>query len=125
MSKPCDLTKRQLWQKRFSEYAEKSISVLEFCRCIGVPTQTFYYWRRQLRDVSKETLTTRVTASRSKSADAAKPHPSFLPVVLERSLTASRSMEVTLRTGARIQVPVEHHGLVIAVIESLLKSEGA
>ena len=38
------------WQAWFVEFKQSELTVERFCRSIGVSVQSFYKWRRKLRD---------------------------------------------------------------------------
>lgn len=44
-----DGRKRTEWQRRLNEFAGSGLTVEQFCREVGVPPHTFYYWKRRLK----------------------------------------------------------------------------
>ena len=52
--KQSDGRKRSEWQKRLQEFAGSGLTVEQFCREVGVPPHTFYYWKRRLKQASNK-----------------------------------------------------------------------
>jgi transposase-like protein len=42
--------RREWWRRQIQRQKEGSLSVAEFCRCLGVSTVTFYAWKRRFRE---------------------------------------------------------------------------
>ncbi|MGO8670943.1 MAG: IS66 family insertion sequence element accessory protein TnpA [Capsulimonadaceae bacterium] len=71
------------WQELLDDQPKSGMSVKEWCASEGISTQTYYYWRKQLRD----------------SSPAIAPAPSWLPLPVALEEPSSVSRVLTLRVG--------------------------
>src|SRR2546422_4709207 len=55
MPKKLDLAKREVWRRRLRDFARGDSTVTEFCRRMGVPVWSFYYWQQRLRSGTTKT----------------------------------------------------------------------
>src|SRR6267143_233681 len=49
MPQKLDLAKREVWRRRLRDFERGSATIVEFCRRMGVPVWSFYYWQQRLR----------------------------------------------------------------------------
>jgi len=115
MKKP-DLAKTELWRSRLEEFARGSERIADFCRRLGVPVWSFYYWqqRLQLPEVAKRQV--RIGAELSRPATRKARKVNFVPV----QVTAMRSIEVHLPSGTRVIVPCQECDAIGAVMAALV-----
>jgi hypothetical protein len=128
MPKKLDLAKRELWQSRLQEFQRENTTIVEFCRRVGAPVWSFYYWQKRLQPgtVTAESNTeqdgTRIPTRKPRlihraRRGAAKSGVKFVPV----QITGQHSVEVHLPNGARVTVPCQDHGAIGAVIAALVR----
>ena len=115
MKKP-DLVKGKLWHSRLEEFAHGSERIADFCRRVGVPVWSFYYWQQRLKlpEVTKRQVR---NGARLGRPSARRPRKlNFVPV----QVTAMRSVEVHLPNGARVIVPCQERDAIGAVMAALM-----
>jgi hypothetical protein len=122
-----DLAKREAWRRRFREFDRGNATITEFCRRLGVPVWSFYYWQQRLRSGTIKSASDPKRkgavapsrparfAQRSRQA-AIKPRLNFVPI----QVTGGRSVEVHLPNGTRVMVPCQDRDAIGAVIAALL-----
>jgi hypothetical protein len=115
MAQKPDLAKRGLWQKRLEEFGRGSERIVDFCRRLGVPIWSFYYWQQRLR-IPAVTKRQRRVGARLRRPTARRRGLSFVPV----QLTGMRSVEVHLANGTRVTVPCQECDAIGAVIAALV-----
>jgi hypothetical protein len=113
-----DLAKRELWKNRLEEFARGSETIVDFCRRLGVPVWSFYYWQQtlQIPEVSRRQL--RIGARSVRRAARKQRKLSFVPV----RVTAMRSVEVVLANGTRVTVPCQEPDAIAAVITAIMSN---
>jgi transposase-like protein len=82
---------RQRWLDWFAEYEACDLTIAEFCAGKGVSQQSFYKWRRKLRDQLQQA-------------------PESSPFVSLKVMGQS-AIQIALPCGARIEVPSEDMSL--------------
>ena len=126
MPKRPDLAKREAWRRRFRQFDRGSATITEFCRRLGVPVWSFYYWHQRLRSG-----TIRSASDQKRNGAAApnrharlaqrhaaiKPRLNFVPI----QIAGQRSVEVHLPNGARVTVPCHDRDAIDAVIAALVR----
>lgn len=73
----------EAWREAIAEQEQSGLPVREFCQRRGVSEQSFYTWRRRVRE--KEPVR-------------------FALVETDRSKTASEPLELVLRSGERLRI---------------------
>jgi len=128
MSQKPDLAKRGVWRKRLREFERGGERIVDFCRRLGVPVWSFYYWRQRLRSdaVTASGPQRRGTAAaaaarharlaRRASRVGTKPRMKFVPV----HITGPSGVEVHFPNGTRLTVPGRDHDAIGAVIAALV-----
>jgi hypothetical protein len=118
-----DLAKRELWRKRLQDFERQNTTIVEFCRRVGAPVWSFYYWRQRLQPATITAASHRqrhrtATPTRHHRARHAgtKPSLNFVPI----QITGQPSVEVHLPNGARLTVPSHDRDAIAAVIAALL-----
>ena len=104
MSRDSGVSKREVWRRRLQEFERGSVSVVEFCRRIGVSKATFYVWRRKVSLASPEASAPGSSAIR------------FLPVQITGE--SPRTIEVVLTNGTRVLVPSDDREAVRTVLQA-------
>jgi hypothetical protein len=89
---------RQLWTERIAAWKASGLKQRAFCERESLPYKSFLWWRRQLREQSRETGLVRVVTRVPVSAAAREVKP--LPTVAfgEAGLI-NQSVEIRLRGG--------------------------
>ena len=126
MPQKLDLVKREVWRKRFQDFERENTTIVEFCRRLGAPVWSFYYWRQRLQpatvvEASKPRRGTAITTRHARfvhPARQARPKPSLKFVPIE--ITGHRRVEVHLPNGARVTVPCQDCDAIGAVMAALL-----
>lgn len=127
MPQKLDLVKREVWRKRFQDFERGNTTIVEFCRRLGAPVWSFYYWRPRLRPATIAAASkpqrhgTAVPTRHARfvhPARQARPKPAlkFVPV----EITGQRRVEVHLPNGARVTVPCHDRDAIVAVMAALL-----
>src|SRR5437867_6044204 len=125
-----DLAKRAVWRKRLQDFARENTTIVEFCRRVGAPVWSFYYWRQRLQPA---TITAASKRPRHGSATptrharlvhrarhaGTKPSLKFLPI----QITGQANVEVHLPNGAHLTVPCHDRDAIAAVIAAMLAQE--
>jgi putative transposase len=114
-----DSGKGQRWREAIAEQQRSGESVRDFCRKRGMPTSSFYYWRKKIGLRDREVLGKRKT------------QPVLAPVILidgpVRDSVAeldknSASIEIVFGNGTIVRVPSsstsEQLGVVLCALES-------
>src|SRR5437867_13342732 len=107
-----DLAKRAVWRKRLQDFARENTTIVEFCRRVGAPVWSFYYWRQRLRPATLTAASKRQrhgTATPTRYARlvhrarhaGTKPPLKFLP----SQIMGQINVEVHFPNGARVIVP--------------------
>jgi hypothetical protein len=117
MKKP-DLAKRNLWQNRLEEFGRGGERIVDFCRRLGVPVWSFYYWQHRLRIPEVTKRQRRVGARLVRRATRRPRSLSFVPV----QVTGMRTVEVHLANGTRVTVPCQESDAIGAVITALVSN---
>lgn len=89
---------RSVWKQRISRQRRSRLSVAAFCRQEGCSQQSFYAWRRRLREVERAPL-----------------HSLFVPLELPVALPA-RGVRIELPSGVTMTLPPDASGDVLAAI---------
>ena len=122
-----DLAKREVWRKRLQDFRRGNATIVEFCRRVGAPVWSFYYWRQRLQSGTITAASDRQrngTATPTRHARfvhrarraGAKPRLNFVPI----QITGQRSVEVHLPNGTRVTVPCQDRDAIAAVIAALV-----
>ncbi len=82
--------RRDWWRRQIERQKESRLSVVDFCRRLGVGTATFYAWKRLFREAE------------SRSADPAKAAP-FVPVSIVDPAPAAQ-LEIELGNQCVVRV---------------------
>lgn len=113
MSRSEHSQKHSEWRERFRQFAQSTLTVVDFCRRERVSTPSFYRWRQKLAESSSS------HPSRRSSAPT-----SFIPV----HVTPETGLQVAFPNGVRLTLPVEDHELVVMAIGAIAQipiQEGA
>ncbi len=94
---------RRRWLDRFDRFATAGLSVTAFCRCEGISSQAFYYWKQKL-------------ATQAKAPTPEQPR--LLPV---RLLAPPTPVEVVLPHGTVLRLAP---GCDLAFVRSLVEALG-
>lgn len=122
-----DLVKREVWRKRLQDFEREDTTIVEFCRRVGAPVWSFYYWRQRLRPGTITAASDRQshgTATPTRHARlvrrarqaGTKPSLRFVPI----QITGQPNVEVHLPNGVRVTVPGHDRDAIGAVIAALL-----
>jgi hypothetical protein len=117
MAKNPDLVKRESWRNRLEEFARGSERIVDFCRRLGVPVWSFYYWQQRLRIPEVSQRQRRVGAKLVRPAARRQGSISFVPV----RVTGMRTVDVHLANGTRVAVPCHEHDAIAAVIAAVMR----
>src|SRR6059036_3544769 len=109
-----DLAKREVWRRRLRDFQRGNVTIAEFCRRVGVPVWSFYYWRQRFQSKTIRAASDRQrdgTATAIRDArlvhraryDRTKPRLKFVPI----QITGQHSVEVQLPNGTRVTVPCQ------------------
>ena len=95
------------WRRRVARQLRSQESIAEFCSAEGVSPNSFYAWRRRLRE-----------------ADSARPQSAlFVPVELPTSAIAASGVRIELPGGAVVILPAEASAeLVTAAIGAVMQA---
>lgn len=116
MAQKPDLAKRELWRNRLDEFGRGSERIIDFCRRLGVPVWSFYYWQQRLKIPAVSKRQRRVGARLFRPAARRQRRLSFVPV----QIAGMRSVEVYLANGTRVTVPCQECEAIGAVIAALV-----
>ena len=122
-----DLAKREVWRKRLQDFERGNATIVQFCRRVGVPVWSFYYWRQRLQSGTITAASDRQpngAATPTRHArfvhrarhTATKPRLKFVPI----QITGQPGVEVHLPNGARVSVPSHDRDAIATVIAALL-----
>jgi len=128
MPQKLDLAKREVWRRRLRDFERGSATIVEFCRRMGVPVWSFYYWQQRLRSGTIKTSSDQardgtVTPTRRRrfvhraGHGGTKSGLNFVPI----QIAGQRSVEVHLPNGARVTVPSHDRDAIDAVIAALVR----
>src|SRR5438094_10186420 len=103
MARPIDQDKEQFWRKMFARWTASGLSIAAFCEDAGLSQQSFYRWRRVLRERTscsgQQRRPQAVDAVNEKAAAATgRPVPLFIPLAVETNAAAA-ILEVVVRDG--------------------------
>ncbi len=122
-----DLAKREVWRRRLRDFERGNATIAEFCRRMGVPVWSFYYWQQKLRSGTNTTVSDQVrngtvTPPRRRRFvhrarhGGTRPELKFVPI----HITGQRSVEVHLPNGTRVMVPCQDRDAISAVIAAIM-----
>ena len=122
-----DLAKREVWRRRLQDFGRGNATIVEFCRRVGVPVWSFYYWRQRLQSGTitaasdrqrhgTATSTRHVRFVHRARRAGTRPRLNFVPI----QVTGPRSVEVHLPNGARVTIPCIDRDAIGAVMAALL-----
>lgn len=98
---PADRQARQEWWRRqIQRQRDGNLSIVEFCRRLGVSTVTFYHWKRRLREASPAPL---LPSEKPTPTDNAALPPPFLPVSIRETMPSGQ-LEVTLANACVVRL---------------------
>ena len=127
MARPIDRDKEQFWRQMFARWRASGLSIATFCEDAGLSQQSFYRWRRLLRQRTSRLHQQRqpqaVDAATEKAATAiAQPLPLFVPLAVE-SIAAAAVLEVVVRGGRVIRVPAGFDAPTLAQVLAVLEGQ--
>jgi hypothetical protein len=103
-----DLALERAWRKRMRRFAKSGLTIREFCEQEGLVAHQFSWWRSQLKRRAAESAPRRRTAKRKAATQVARkpktPAGRFVPVQVESSSLAQRSVEIVLGQPPRIRI---------------------
>jgi transposase-like protein len=109
--------RREWWRRQIQRQNEGTLTVVEFCRRLGVSTVTFYAWRRRFREAppASPLNAERPSARPAPEANGAST-PAFLPVSI-RDAGAAGQLEIELANACvvRLKGDVDPELLRIAI----------
>jgi len=98
-----DRGKESFWRRVLRQFQYSGQGVRAFCEAHGLSEQSFYAWRRTIRERDRQ----HTPGSRREPRPASSPvtghgRPAFVPVTIAASATP---LEVVLRDGRVVRVP--------------------
>jgi hypothetical protein len=85
-----DATKEQYWREVIGRQGASGLSAVAFCRQEALPLQTFYVWRRTLREWDAV-------------GNAQCEVPAFVPAVVTEALPSEASIAIELASGCMLR----------------------
>lgn len=119
-----DRAKREVWRRRLRDFERGNATITEFCRRVGVPVWSFYYWRQRFQSETVAAASSgRRTGAATPTRSAHRARPSatqsrlnFVPI----QITGQVSVEVNFPNGTRVTVPCQHRDAIDAVMAALV-----
>lgn len=126
-----DPQRQSYWEDVIRRWKESGRSVRDHCRAEGLRESAFYFWRRKLDRPGRSSATAGQTPARA-SGRLSKPRrgtPSFLPVHVTGPVSeshgtaeAARGVEIVLRSGGMVRVPVGFDRQTLADVLAVLEA---
>jgi transposase-like protein len=126
MARSIDPDKEQFWHQMFARWTASGLSIAAFCKDAGLSQQSFYRWRRVLRQrISRFGQQRRPQAvdavnEKAATATAQRPLPLFVPLAVETTAAAT-VLEVVVCDGRVIRVPAGFDAPTLAQILAVLE----
>ena len=125
MTRPIDRDKEQFWLKMFARWTASGLSIAAFCEDAGLSQQSFYRWRRVLRERTSRSGQQRrpqavAAANGQAGAATGRPLPLFVPLAVETTVAAA-VLEVVVSDGRVIRVPAGFDAPTLAQILEVLE----
>lgn len=98
----------QLWQRRLEDQLQSQIAVRAFCELHGIPTHSFYFWRRKLTS--------------SSSPSSSNPSNGLIAVRVTPNLAEDQKARIQFACGASLEASAE---ILRIAIDQILASERA
>lgn len=111
-----------IWKRRIAQQRRSQLSIAEFCGQEGISFQSFYVWRKRLREVAADTRRRRGTAA------ADEPNGShndwlFVPVHLPSAAASLGGLRIELPSGVVLTLPADASAeLVTTTIRAVMSS---
>jgi transposase-like protein len=112
--------RRNWWGRQIARQRSTNVPVAEFCRQLGVPTSTFYEWRRRLEQAPpassqpaplKQPAPNRICSQRASAVPA-----SFVPVsILDPAADFQLEIELTNACAVRVKGAIDASWLEAAI----------
>jgi len=81
--------KRKYWQNLIDEWMDSDLTQKAFCAERGIGISSFYSWKSRLSNKDRKPLS--------------KP---FIPIEIQKQATSTSLMRILLKTGVRIDLPI-------------------
>jgi transposase-like protein len=125
MARSIDRHKEQFWRQMFARWTASGLSIAAFCEEAGLSQQSFYRWRRALRERTSRAGQQRRAqvvdaANETATATTGRSLPLFVPLAVETT-TAAAILEVVISDGRVIRVPAGFDALTLAQVLAVLE----
>jgi transposase-like protein len=125
MARPIDRHKEQFWRRMFARWTGSGLSITAFCEDAGLSQQSFYRWRRVLRERTSRAGQQRrpppeAAANGKAPSRTAQPLPLFVPLAVDTAAAAA-VLEVVVHGGRVVRVPAGFDAPTLAQLLAVLE----
>jgi transposase-like protein len=119
MARPIDGDKERFWRDVLARWTASGLSIAAFCGEAGLSEQSFYRWRRVLRQRRRWGRQQR-EGTRTGAASAAQTAPLFVPLTVATEAAAT-VLEVVVGGGRVVRVPAGFDASTLAQVLAVLE----
>lgn len=125
-----DPQRQSYWEDVVRRWKESDRSVRDHCRAEGLRESAFYFWRRKLERPGRPSGTVGQSPAKAsrRLSESRRGTPSFLPVRVTAPVSespgpaeAARGVEIVLRQGGMVRVPVGFDRQTLADVLAVLE----
>jgi hypothetical protein len=111
-----------IWKRRITQQRRSQLSIAEFCGQEGVSFQSFYVWRKRLREVAADMRRRRGTAAADESSGNHNDRL-FVPVHMPPAAVSLGGLRIELPSGVVLTLPADASAeLVTTTIRAVMCS---
>jgi hypothetical protein len=114
-----------IWKRRIAQQRRSQLSIAEFCSQEGVSLQSFYAWKKRLREVAADKKRRRGSAAAEESS---RNHNDrlFVPVHLPPAAVSLDGLRIELPSGVLLTLPADASSeLVTTTIQAVVSSDSS